>query len=681
MTLAALPAVSLSIAFNPTNIQSLTQTWTDVSTYITDGSSNSGRQHYLDRVEPGTLSLTLNNRDGFFTNGAVNGTNATIAPRLPIKLVANYSATNYSVFYGFVESIQERLSDQLNSELTLTCADNSKMLSLRYAMSTSLWPSYVTGNNWYRCALFATNTFEANDQKGTSNGYWTNYTSSLAHPYTTVTPVFNQYGATVYDPNPSVDLSSGTNAPQNFLTLPGGNITGLDFFILGQGMNNDHVVSTTFINSLGVQQYAEFMVYGNGWQVAVTPAAGGSTTYYSVGSIITDGYWHHVGFIVSGGNLNIYCDDAVTTVTAISVSAPYCVGYTAPTLYSGSSIVTGPFNLAIGAKWIPTTGSAGYYQQSCPCFIDEVVVTTGTAVLTDFQNRYYIGLLFQRFNVSSADRISEAMIIAGWGGASGGALYNNFLYIGNSYGASTAWTPGFSTGTTTEPYFWRSPSMNMTVLDIIQQVGDTDIGAFYQRTDGNFQFNTHNYYGTWAYSEYPTTFSWTPSYTAPIGNLIWTDDASSTFNYMPNTLQITFDDADIWTSVRVTPQSGTDQMYEDTAAEPRWGYSTLLKTSTVNSSLLAARSVATFLGYLYRSPLIRAQSVELNAATGNGANLVPMLAATLGQVVHLKRTPPNAAGTWLVSQDMAVESIRHDFRADPGSWSTTFVLDPYPVRT
>ena len=93
--LSALPALSVQIAFNPTDIQSTTQTWTDVTAYVREFQTKAGRQHYLDRVQASTISMTLNNRNGYFLNGTTNGTGAVISVRLPIKITATYSSTTY----------------------------------------------------------------------------------------------------------------------------------------------------------------------------------------------------------------------------------------------------------------------------------------------------------------------------------------------------------------------------------------------------------------------------------------------------------------------------------------------------------------------------------------------------------------------------------------------------------
>ena len=156
MTLASLPTLSVQIAFNPTNIQSLTQTWTDVTTYVRDFQTRLGRQHFLDRVEAGTLTLGVSNRNGFFLNGSVNGTGYVIQPRLPIQVTATWSGTTYPVFYGVIDSVDEKIIDQLNSDLTIHATDLLKFLSLRYMASTRFWNQYATSTsatNWFRCDL------------------------------------------------------------------------------------------------------------------------------------------------------------------------------------------------------------------------------------------------------------------------------------------------------------------------------------------------------------------------------------------------------------------------------------------------------------------------------------------------------------------------------------------------
>ena len=210
--LASLPVLSVSIAFNPaTPITSATQTtWYDVTAYVKDFTTNSGRQHFLDRIEASTLRMTLDNRNGFFLNGTTNGSNAVIRTRLPIKVVAGtplvnvtaisgsgtvvtYTASNTyttgqkvviqgattagfngvfiiatatstqftvastitgtsstataglasSIFYGFIESVEEQTFDQLNQEILLTASDSTKFLSLLYMNKPQFYGQFV----------------------------------------------------------------------------------------------------------------------------------------------------------------------------------------------------------------------------------------------------------------------------------------------------------------------------------------------------------------------------------------------------------------------------------------------------------------------------------------------------------------------------------------------------------
>ena len=54
-----------------------------------------------------------------------------------------------------------------------------------------------------------------------------------------------------------------------------------------------------------------------------------------------------------------------------------------------------------------------------------------------------------------------------------------------------------------------------------------------------------------------------------------------------------------------------------------------------------------------------------------------MLAAYLNNRINFKRQMPNATPIVL---DMIIEAIDDEFDAEAGDWTTTFVLDPYPLR-
>ena len=746
MTLDSLPTLSVQIAFNPTNIQSLTQTWTDVTTYVRDFTTKLGRQHFLDRVEAGTLNMTVNERTGFFLNGSVNGTGYVIQPRLPIKVTATWSGTTYPVFYGLIDSIDEKITDQLNVDLTINATDLVKFLSLRYMASTNFWSQYAASasvTDWYRFTAPAQvictsavnasgtvtyqgiNNFSAGQQvfvtgfdgtgtcntttgpgtvvsatssqfvlsgiggtSGASAGTGSAYLATIANSINTSNTGYAGYGNVAFPPNGAmvysndgcIDLSNGSNAASGVVVLPGisdfPNAGGIDFWVLGQGIAGTLLLS---VRSSGVQ--LDLKVTEAGYLAVMT----GSTVIAFIGpNPINDGYWHHVGLVNNSSNqLCLYLDNGVLP--------PLSGG-----IYDGINTVVGSVQpLVIGGSNAWLAGSAGA-TPTAPCLIDEVVISSrSTTLFVEIANRYVAGSLLSRGfpvtanGVLSGDRIAEILCIAGFGTISVGqiVLNPNTYFINDS---ATAWVNGASGNgfIAVEPWYWDSPVTGSTALDLILQICDTDIGSFYQEPNGTFSYYNQLYYGTWSWNSSTSTGSWSPNSYTPTGDHVWTDDTSSTYHYYGPSLQVVRDDVDVWTTVKVSPQSGTEQIYENTANESRWGYSTLTKSSTVHTTLNLALSTANFLGNLFKTPLPRVGNVELRSETNNGQNMTALLNTEFGDVVTFKRNSPNSSTTGsypdqqgLISTNMVVESISHDFQAEPGFWHTSFILDPYPIRS
>ena len=729
--LASLPTLSVQIAFNPSNIQGLpnTQTWTDVTAYVRDFQTKIGRQHFLDRVEAGTLTMNVSNRDGFFLNGSVNGTGYVVQPRLPVQVTAQWAGTTYPIFYGIIDDIEERITDQLNSDLSIKATDLIKFLSLRYMASTNFWSQYASVSstiNWYRCTsaknaivtgaswtggsyvtYAAVNNFSSGDNvtitglgagtgsslnlnnytivSATSSSFTVNNPGGLTNPsvssgngtvynttlidqnsgyagsYYDQLVSFPPNGAMVYTNDGCVDLTNGSNVSSgNIIFGTAGSPYGIDFWVLGQGISGaTNLLTVLYRNSSGIATTLYLGATTTGLLQAGT-ATTGATTWTTISSNpISDGYWHHIGCYISGTTLYIYVDGTTTSFDTTQSG----VAFTASNTISGA------------------------------CYVDEIIVSNSSISFNDLQNRYTAGtLLTQGFPVTanqvlSGDRIAEILCIAGFGTISGGqvVLNSNTYFINDS---ATAWVNGASGNgfTSVEPYYWDSPVTGSTALDLILQICDTDIGSFYQEPNGTFSFYNQNYYGTWSWSG--TSGTWSPNSYSPSSDHVWTDDTSSTYHYYGPSLQVLRDDVDTWTTVKVSPQSGTEQIYENTSNEPRWGYTTLTKSSTLHTALNLALSTANFLGNLFKSPLPRVGNVELRSETSNGANMTALLNTEFGDVVTFKRNSPNSStsGSYpdqqgAISTNMVVESIQHDFQADPGFWHTSFILDPYPIRS
>ena len=746
MTLASLPTLSVQIAFTPTNIQSLTQTWTDVTPYVRDFTTRLGRQHFLDRVEAGTLNMTVNERTGFFLNGSVNGTGYVIQPRLPIKVTATWSGTTYPVFYGLIDSIDEKITDQLNVDLTINATDLVKFLSLRYMASTNFWSQYAysaSATDWYRFTAAAQvvctsavnasgtvtyqgiNNFVTGQQVFVTGFGGTGTCNTTTGPGTVVSATSSQFvlsgiggtsgnsagtgsafsvtlnnginpsntgyagygtisfppnGAMVYSNDGCLDLGNGSGAASGVAVLPGhtnfNNAGAIDFWVLGQGIGGTLLFSVLNGGQLDVKVSASgYLQVLSGASVLATMSA----------APINDGYWHHIGLVNNSSNqLCLYADGAY--------SSPISGGaYNGFNTYLGS--IAEPLVIGGSNAWL--SGSAGA-TPTAPCLIDELVVSSISSTLfSEVTNRYVAGTLLSKGfpvtanGVLSGDRIAEVLCIAGFGTVTGGqvVLNSNTYFINDS---ATAWVNGASGNgfIAVEPWYWDSPVTGSTALDLILQICDTDIGSFYQEPNGTFSFYNQLYYGTWSWNSSTSTGSWSPNSYTPTGDHVWTDDTSSTYHYYGPSLQVVRDDVDVWTTVKVSPQSGTQQIYENVANESRWGYSTLTKSGTVHTTLSLALSTANFLGNLFKTPLPRVGNVELRSETNNGQNMTALLNTEFGDVVTFKRNSPNSSTTGsypdqqgLISTNMVVESISHDFQAEPGTWHTSFILDPYPIRS
>jgi len=786
-TIASLPVIDVWIGFNPTNFIASTgqalpasgasnSYWTYVGKYVRDFSTRTGKQHYLDRVEAATLKMTLNNRDGFFNN------THQIAPRMPVAIQATWNGTTYPIYFGIIDTIREKVGDQLNSDLDIEATDLTKYLSLKYLYRPSFWQTYANSaatKNWYRCSNYSStvvtsavgsgstvtyyctsNAFKVGDNVtvsglggnqalNVSNATVTaisanSFTVSVTAPYTSTgagvaynTTVYDltssaangtfvgqvsypQHGVLIYDTNGCADLSGASNQGAGYIKLPAqSGIGSLDFWILGQQTNGQAVTQLVSGGSTTVQIRVGTSGQLEAWTGVTTLALSVSS-----GIAVNDGYWHHVGLVVVGTTTYLYCDGTFTAITGLTASSLSTSG-----------------NLNIGASGTNVTFNGQ---------VDEIVISNVVSIpQAQIQQRYTAGTMLQKGypvtsnKVLSGDRIAEVLVLAGWGTINNdGGLsstctlsVSNYL-VGSAYQTAYAYTYGSSVNgyASVEPYYWDSPVTGSTALDLIQQATDTDLGSFYQQPDGYFRFDTQNYFGTWnagtatavtATTLTDSTQSWTTNQwvgvilnsgtssaivtsntattltfsagwtggTPALGyywmwlpssaasSYTWSDTASGgALHYDGPSAEVIFDDADTWTTVRITPQSGTDQIYENVTAEARWGFSTLSKSATVSTSLADALSTAYFLGYLYRQPLWRVNNVTLMSETGNGTNLPSMLGAGLGDIISFQRTMPNASGANAISARMVIESITHDFVADPGTWHSSFVLDPYPVH-
>lgn len=120
--------VQVAFANNPLDYP---PTWTDISPYVRSISIRRGRQRELDRIEAGTATVVLDNRDRRF-DPAYTGSPyyPNVVPMKRIRIGATWGTTTYWLFTGFVDSWAQEWPAWGDIETTVSCSDLFKAFAL-----------------------------------------------------------------------------------------------------------------------------------------------------------------------------------------------------------------------------------------------------------------------------------------------------------------------------------------------------------------------------------------------------------------------------------------------------------------------------------------------------------------------------------------------------------------------
>jgi len=212
----------------------------------------------------------------------------------------------------------------------------------------------------------------------------------------------------------------------------------------------------------------------------------------------------------------------------------------------------------------------------------------------------------------------------------------------------------------------QSTTYASTALDYSFQFEDTENGFFYQDQSGTLQFLPRFYPQTHAQN----SAQWSDSGTA-----------LNQPHYQLN-VEVFMDDLDTWEVAQLTtPGGGTTYVVDPTGT-----YVNQYAPRTFSRGQIWAsrQQDVNALGYMivnrYRQPITRPQKVIIDNtyvdSAGNQPNQLAMLGTNLWDQIVFNH---DGYGT-NYAQAVVVESIAHDFKAEPGQWQSTFVLSPYEMN-
>lgn len=122
-------AITVELGFNHSILDDAI-TWVDVTDRVREVSFTRGRQFELDRVEAGTGSVTLDNRDGELTPGnTASAWYPHVRSSTPIRIRAEWDAVTYGLFLGLIEDIPMTFPGRKDSVVAIPFTDMMKVLA------------------------------------------------------------------------------------------------------------------------------------------------------------------------------------------------------------------------------------------------------------------------------------------------------------------------------------------------------------------------------------------------------------------------------------------------------------------------------------------------------------------------------------------------------------------------
>lgn len=515
---------------------------------------------------------------------------ANIKPMRAVQVTATWAGTTYPIFTGYVDRWEQQPDEPNNAAARLTATDAFKVLE-RARLASSAYAVEVLADSplrWWRLGEPVGSTLFL-DETGDTD-------LTISGP-----PNLSVDGLVSRDAGAAMEVTAGGQG--GYAAKPGQAYTAFSVEMLFRSVATDDGALFAETNDIGTQGFV-LRVDGDpdtfGYIVATSA---GSTGLVSTGVTCDDDATHHVVLTWDGTNVRSYVDGVLKTTTALAGTIPA----TTASIVALAGYSIGPNTVA---------GAVGTY--------DEVAVYT-TALSAARILAHYQAVATPWDNDTPGQRAARVLDAAGWGPA-------RDLHTGSAS--------------------LQPAELDMSALEHLQKVAETELGNLYTRADGVIVLEGRT----------------DRANQASLGTFTDTRGSSPAIAaYQPE-----YGDDLIRNDVTVSRLDGTAQNVQDQASIDEFLINSYTLDGLYHDDDLTSRHLAELIVSEYAQPIQRISGLTVRPRA-NTATLFPqVLGRELTDKVTVATTPQGVGSQF--SQVSVVEGITH--RVVPKDWETVWTLSP-----
>lgn len=590
--------------------------WTDVTKWVQAWSSKRGRQHELGRFEAGTAMITLDNRDGRFS--PFNTTSSyypNVVPKVPVRIRAIYNGLTWPLFRGNIESWPVKWPAPNESDVTVACVDATKALNAKRAQEmNTAYPAAVQ-------ALAPYLYWRLNDAPGS-----TTVADSSGNGRTGT--VFQQTPVAAQGSRPFQFGVAGGISASTATAMDCGSQAG-EVYYVPAAINVSTMTAEAWVKASipALGTIFAFINPAGDRALSVTLNSDGTLNFFSTSPgaptnqifftgvrSIVDGQWHHIVAAMTPTIAAIYIDGLQDKASGITSGA-------------GPMALTGQTFFEVGGA-----GGAGVPTPNATQFQVQEVAIYLASVAQGNLDHYSLGAHPREAEISGT-RITALLNAIGWPAAL------TAIDAGNSPLQAA-----------------KNDLITQSLLTNMQRISDTEAGQLFIDAAGRVTFYDRNHTNR-----------------APLSSVAMIlGDAAGEEPYLLDSIDLQFDDLDVYNEVAVTPDGQGAQIATDSGWQATDGKITL-SVPTINYSLTEAASRAAATLSRYKAPLQRVRSVSFTPMSDPNVLFPAALGFELLTRIELRRRPMDGAGSTF-DQVSLIEGISHT--VTKGTWKTTWAFSP-----